>query len=141
MLIAALVGAVAVFIAAGVFVVYVFFGSSDEDDIKAATQKMVDALNNADGTALQASLCNQAKGGAGGSGFLKEFAGSLASAAVSADLAENGSYSVSVTDIHVNGDHATASVTTTRSKAPGQKVTETTPFVKEDGAWKPCPSS
>ena len=45
-----------------------------------------------------------------------------------------------VTDVVVNGDHATAKVTYEFDKAQGTKVDTETTFVREDGAWKVCSS-
>lgn len=67
-------------------------------------------------------------------------------------LAEDGTVSASVTNIHVNegrtsrrhkrlaGDSATADVTLSFSKAPGKSKTVKFQFVKEDGSWKECSS-
>jgi hypothetical protein len=53
-------------------------------------------------------------------------------------LAQAGTVSASVTNIHVTGDSATADATITFAKAPGQSKTLHMQFVKEDGSWKEC---
>jgi len=43
-----------------------------------------------------------------------------------------------VTDIKIDGDHATATVTYHFDKAPGEKTPVPMTFAREDGAWKVC---
>jgi hypothetical protein len=43
-----------------------------------------------------------------------------------------------VTDVVVNGDHATARVTYQFDRTPDTKTDVETTFVREDGAWKVC---
>ena len=43
-----------------------------------------------------------------------------------------------VTDVAIEGDHATAKVTYHFDKAPDAKTGVATTFVREDGAWKVC---
>ncbi|TRW77824.1 lumazine-binding protein [Mycolicibacterium sp. 018/SC-01/001] len=43
-----------------------------------------------------------------------------------------------VTDVRVDGDRATASVTYHFANAPDAKQTSDIPFAREDGAWKVC---
>jgi hypothetical protein len=43
-----------------------------------------------------------------------------------------------VSDIHISGDHATATVIISWSKAPQDDITKTVEFVQENGAWKVC---
>ncbi|MDT5093948.1 MAG: serine/threonine kinase PknH [Mycobacterium sp.] len=114
--------------------------SGDEAGIKAVTQKVVDAYNNADGAAFQSLLCKQAMAAPDPSGFLKAFAGGITSSALQADVLENGTLSISVTAIHVNGERATASLTFSRSKSPSQTQTDTESYLKENGNWTICPT-
>ncbi len=51
---------------------------------------------------------------------------------------QTGTASASVANIHVNGDKATADVTMTFEKAPGQNKAMSMQFVNEDGRWKEC---
>jgi hypothetical protein len=43
-----------------------------------------------------------------------------------------------VSDIHIAGDHATATVSISWSNAPQVGVTKTVEFVQENGGWKVC---
>lgn len=124
----AVVAAVVVLAVAGVLG-YEFFlsGNSDEDQIRALVQNVTTAQNNADGPGLLKLDCaySQARNPA-------------TSQMLRNDLNDQGSVATSVADVRVSGDHATASVTTTRSKYPDEHATETWSFVKEKGSWKWC---
>lgn len=48
---------------------------------------------------------------------------------------------MSVTNIGVTGERATAVVATTRSTSPSEATEETDPFVNENGAWKAGPTA
>lgn len=139
MLIAALAGVIVLVAAAAGF--YVFFYNTDEHQIRAVTKEFVTDYNNGDGTGLAKLLCSQALGAPPGtSGFLIGVAGSAMNSQLQNELNDKGTASLSLSDIHVTGDRATATVTTTYSKTPSDKQTETDPYVKENGAWKLCPA-
>lgn len=56
-------------------------------------------------------------------------------------VAKNGErYLDDVTDIHVDGDRGSATVTYHFGKSPEQKTPIGLNFAREDGAWKVCPS-
>jgi hypothetical protein len=140
LLIGALAGVVVLVVAAAVGF-YVFIYNSDEHQINAVTQDFVKTYNNGDGDGMAKLLCSQALGTPKGtSGFLLGVAGVAMSSELQKQLDELGAISMSVSDIHVTGDRATASVTTAYSKAPADKQTETDPYVKENGSWKVCPA-
>lgn len=46
-----------------------------------------------------------------------------------------------VSDVHIDGDHATATVTTHFDKTPDQKPKAQVALLREDGAWKVCAPS
>ncbi len=125
------VAAVLVFLtAAGVLAYkFVFKGSSDEDQIRKLVQTATTDENNADGPALTALVCSTARGRTATSEEIRD------------GLNEDGTYATSVTDIHVTGDRATATIITTRSKSPNDKSREPATFVKENGSWKLCPTA
>jgi hypothetical protein len=52
--------------------------------------------------------------------------------------AQTGTVSASVANIQINGDKATADVSMTFEKAPGQSKVTPMQFVNEDGRWKEC---
>jgi hypothetical protein len=54
-------------------------------------------------------------------------------------VAKNGErYVDDVTDVAIDGDRATATVTYHFDKAPDTRTSVETTFVREDGAWKVC---
>jgi hypothetical protein len=108
---------------------YKFFlaGKSDEDQIRALVQNVTAAQNNADGPGLLKLDCAYAQA-----------RNPATSQMLRNDLNDQGAVATSVADVRVSGDHATAAVTTTRSKYPNEKATETWSFVKENGSWKWC---
>ncbi len=124
------VAAVIVFLAvAGVLAYkFVFKGSSDEDQIRKLVQSATTDENSANGPGLTALVCSTARGTTASSEELRD------------SVNEDGTYATSVTDLHVTGDRATATIVTTRSKSPNDKTTEPAQFVKENGSWKLCPS-
>ena len=127
LIIGVIVGVIAL-VVGGIFgIKYFTKAKSPEDQIKSVVQREFDNFNASKFShdpALQckanaASDDNQAKDGP-------------------ATLAQTGHISVvSVTNIHVTGDTATADVTIKAEKT-GQTQTKTAQFVKEDGSWKEC---
>ncbi len=107
---------------------FVFKGSSDEDQIRKLVQTATTDENNADAPALKALVCNKARDRITTSEEMRE------------GLNEDGTYATTVTDLHVTGDQATATIVTTRSKTPNDKTSEAASFVKENGSWKLCPT-
>jgi hypothetical protein len=133
----AVVGVVAVLAVAGVLVYkFVLTGGSNspEGQIRALVKTFSTDFNNADGAALATIMCGQPKQ----YGFLKDLTGSITSESLSEMISEQGTVTLSVSNIKVTGDHATATVTSTWSKAPKESTPETDSFVKENGTWKVC---
>jgi hypothetical protein len=115
--------------------VFAFKGSnaaefSPEDQIRALMKSVDNYLNNADAAGLASLLCDAQKNSPGrhvhtGDQLRRQ-----------QDVV--GLETSSVTDINVAGDHATARVSVSWSKAPQDVVTETVEFVRENGGWKVC---
>jgi hypothetical protein len=139
-LIGALTGAVVLVAAAAGF--YYFVYNSDEHQINAVTQQFTDMYNSGDGTGMLKLFCSQGLGAspsAPGSALVLAFAGPEMSSHLQDQLNQTGPITVSVNDIHITGNQATAKLTTTASKT-NQQATETEAYVKEGGNWKVCPS-
>ena len=106
--------------------------SSPEDQIRAIVQKKADEFNAPNYSYDPQLVCK-----ANVAQDEKEFkeARKLASKA--------GTISISVANIHVTGDQATADTTFKFQKVPDATKTESSKFIKEDGKWKSCdpPSS
>ncbi len=134
--IAAVIAAAVVLAVAGV-VGYKFFlaGDSDEAQIRALVAKFTTEFNNADGAGVGSLMCSETTKAPAGVGA---FAAAYTSEQLRAYLDEYGTVSSSVAEIHVTGNRATAQVTTTASKSPGNPSTDTDSFVKENGSWKLC---
>ena len=100
---------------------------SPEDQIRSVVQREVDEINKSnfswDGAlqckANEASTQEQAKDGP-------------------KLIAETGTWTASVANVHVTGDSATADVTIKFQKLPDKRVTKTFQFIKEGGSWKEC---
>lgn len=105
--------------------------SSPEDQIRAVVQAEVAYANKSD-FSWHADLECQANQ-----------AGDQANAQDLSQLrSESGTWSASVSNIHVTGDTATADVTVTFQNMPDKPQTQHAKFVKQDGKWKECtPSS
>lgn len=125
-LIAALV-AIAALAVGGVLVYKFVLGKSDEDQIKDLVQNVTTHQNNADGPGLLPLLCTKSRG-----------QNPATSQMLRSEIDDQGTAATSVADIRVTGDHATATVTTTRSKYPDDHEPETWSFAKENGAWTWC---
>jgi hypothetical protein len=101
--------------------------SSPEDQIRAVMQSEVDYANKSDFSWRPELECK---------------AIAAAQQAHADDLralrAQSGTWSVSVANIHVTGDSATADVTFTFEKLPDKPQSNTDQFVKEDSKWKEC---
>lgn len=134
--IAAVIAAAVVLAVAGV-VGYKFFlaGGSDEDQIRALVAKFTSDFNNADGAGIGSLMCSEVTKAPAGTGA---FAAAYTGEQLRAYLDEYGTVSTSVANIHVTGNRATAEVTTTASKSPGNPSTDTDSFAKENGNWKLC---
>lgn len=125
-LIAAVVAIAA--LAVGGVVVYKFvLGKSDEAQIKDLVQNVTTHQNNADGPGLLPLLCTKSRG-----------QNPATTQMLRAEIDDQGTAATAVADIRITGDHATATVTTTRSKYPDDHEPETWAFVKENGAWTWC---
>ncbi|WP_131806116.1 hypothetical protein [Mycobacterium alsense] len=98
-----------------------------ENQIKTLVQNVTNAQNNADGQGLLQLDCERARG-----------QNPVTSQMLRNDIDEEGTVATTVTNVHVTGDRATATVTTTRSKSPDDHMPETWSFVKEKGSWKWC---
>ncbi len=107
--------------------------SSPEDQIRALVQTMTDDYNNGDGAGMATLWCSQSME----KKAYNALGAAFANAHIREELAENGTATTSVTDIHVTGDQATAAITTTKSKR-NKASTENMPFAKENGSWKFC---
>jgi len=56
----------------------------------------------------------------------------------SSQLSARNRFNATVTDVKIEGDSATATVTYHFDKAPDDKTPVPMTFVREDGAWKVC---
>lgn len=118
----------------GGFFVYKSFSkpSSPEDQIRAIAQKKADEFNAPNYSYDPQLVCK-----ANVAQDEKEFkqARKLTS--------QTGTISISVANIHVTGNEATADTTFKFQKLPDATKTESAKFIKEDGKWKSCdpPSS
>jgi hypothetical protein len=124
--IAAVVVALAV---AGVLVYKFVYPGTPEHQIKAATQSFADDINNADPGGLTGLVCAHQN-----ITFTPDSADKLRE-----QRDEKGTVSVSVTDIHVTGDTATATWTTSWTQSTADNGSKTMPYVEENGDWKLCP--
>jgi hypothetical protein len=128
--------AAAVVAVAGVLLwVFAFKGdnapqSSPEDQIMALMKSVDDHLNNADAAGLASLLCDAQKNSPGRHVHTDD------QLRKQRDVV--GLETSTVTDIHITGDHATASVSISWSKAPQNDLTETVNFVRENGGWRVC---
>jgi len=100
--------------------------SSPEDQIKAVVQREADNFNNSKFSFNPELTC---KAQASDDQHIKD-ARTL--------RAQGGTISISVANIHVTGDHATADITMKLAKLSGEPITPAAQFVKEDGRWKDC---
>jgi hypothetical protein len=130
------VTAAAVVAVAGVLIwVFAFKGSnasgtSPEDQIRVLMKTTDNYLNNADAAGLASLLCDAQKNSPGRHVHTDD------QLRKQRDVV--GLETSSVTDINVAGDHATATVSVSWSKAPQSDLTETVKFVRENGGWKVC---
>ena len=128
--------AAAVVAVAGVLIwVFGFKGSnapesSPEDQIRALMKRVDDYLNNADAAGLASLLCDAQKNSPGRHVHTDDQLRKQRDAV--------GLETSTVADIHITGDHATASVSISWSKAPQNDLTETVNFVRENGGWRVC---
>ena len=126
--------AAAVVAGAGVLIlVFAFKGSnasesSPEDQIRALMKNVDNYLNNADAAGLASLLCDVQKNVPGRHGHTDD------QLRKQRDVV--GLETSTVSDIHISGDHATATVSISWSKAPQDDITKTVEFVQENGAWK-----
>ncbi|HME77276.1 MAG TPA: hypothetical protein VKI00_16985 [Mycobacterium sp.] len=104
--------------------------SSPEDQIRALMKSVDNYLNNADAAGLASLLCDAQQNSPG------RHVHTDAQLRKQRDVV--GLETSSVTDINVAGDHATAGVSVSWSKAPQDDLTETVNFVRENGGWKVC---
>ena len=131
-----MIGAIVAVIVLGVggFFGYKYFNkpSSPEDQIRAIVQKKADEFNATNYSYDPQLVCK-----ANVAEDEKEFkqARKLTS--------KTGTVSISVANIQVTGDSATADATFKFQKLPDATKTESSKFIKEDGKWKSCdpPSS
>jgi hypothetical protein len=101
--------------------------SSPEDQIRAVMQAEIDYANKSDFSWHSGLECRaNAAGDQAHVDDLREF------------RAQSGTWSVSVANIHVTGNSATADVTVNFEKFPGKSQTQASQFVTEDGKWKEC---
>ena len=102
--------------------------SSPQDQIRALMKTTDDYLNKDDAAGLASLLCDAQKSTVGQhtDDQLRKQRDAL------------GLETSSVTDIDVAGDHATAKVSISWSKAPQDDLTEAVNFVRENGGWKVC---
>ena len=121
---------------AGVLIwVFAFRGSnasesSAEDQIRALMKSVDNYLNNADAAGLASLLCDVQKNVPGRHGHTDD------QLRKQRDVV--GLETSTVSDVHLAGDHATARVSISWSKAPQDDVTKTVEFVQENGGWKVC---
>jgi hypothetical protein len=129
--VAAVIGVVAVLtVAGGLAYKFLLTGNSDEDQIKALVQNVTAHENNADGPGLLPLLCTYDRGhNPSTSQILRK------------EVDQYGTATTSVTDIHITGDQATATVTTIRSNMPGETYPHNRSFAKENGSWQYCGDS
>ncbi|ORV50925.1 hypothetical protein AWC05_28365 [Mycobacterium florentinum] len=138
-MIVAAIAVVAVLAVAGVFgYKYFIAGKSDEEQITALVATFATDFNNADGAGIDSLICG---GKTKLSGVGGAFAAAYTSDGLRGILDENGAVSMSVANIRVNGNHATAQVTSTWSKSPTSPSTESSSFAKENGNWTICDAS
>lgn len=120
-----------VVLAAGAFFAYQHFGkshpSSPEDQIKSVVQREADAWNKSNFSYSPELQC-KAMASTDQDHNNKELRKVRAQA---------GTITISVTNIHVTGDQATADATIKFAKAQ-ESSTIPLQFVKEDGNWKDC---
>jgi len=115
--------------------VFAFKGSnaaelSPEDQIRTLMKTVDDYLNSADAAGLASLLCDAQKNSPGRHVHTDD------QLRKQRDVV--GLETSSVADIHITGDHATARVGVSWSKAPQDDLTETVEFVRENGGWKVC---
>jgi hypothetical protein len=125
--------AAAVIAVAGVLIwVFAFKGSngSPEDQIRALMKSVDDDLNNDDAAGLASLLCDAQKNSPGRRVHTDD------QLRKQRDVV--GLETSTVADIHVTGDHATARVSISFSKAPQDDLTETVNFVRENRGWRVC---
>jgi hypothetical protein len=104
--------------------------SSPEDQIRSLMKSVDDYLNNADAAGLASLLCDAQKNSPGRHVHTDD------QLRKQRDVV--GLETSTVTDIHITGDRATASVSISWSKAPQNDLTETVNFVRENGGWRVC---
>ena len=103
---------------------------SPEDQIRALMKSVDYDLNNTDAAGLASLLCDAQKNSPDRHVHTDD------QLRKQRDVV--GLETSSVADIHVAGDHATARVGVSWSKAPQDDLTETVEFVRENGGWKVC---
>jgi hypothetical protein len=131
----AVLAAVVVAVAGVLMWVFAFRGtttseSSPEDQIRALMKSVDTYLNNADAAGLASLLCDAQKNAPGRHVHTDD------QLRKQRDVV--GLETSTVSDIHISGDHATATVSISWSKAPQDDITKTVEFVQENGAWKVC---
>jgi hypothetical protein len=128
--------AAAVIAVAGVLTwVFAFKGSnapesSPENQIWALMKSVDGYLNNADAAGLASLLCDAQKNSPGRHAHTDD------QLRKQRDVV--GLETSTVADIRITGDHATARVSISFSKAPLDDLTETVNFVRENGGWRVC---
>jgi uncharacterized protein DUF2510 len=136
-LIIAAVAAIAVLAVGGVLVYKFVWPGTDtpEGQIKALVKAFTTDYNNADAAGIAGLVCGQSKNAGPSTALL----GSLGSAELRELISDKGTITnAAVSNIHVNGDRATATITVTMSKSPNESTPETDAFAKENGRWKMC---
>jgi hypothetical protein len=133
--IVAVLAAVVVAVTGALIWLFAFTGSnasesSPEDQIRALMKSVDNYLNAADATGLASLLCNAQRNAAGRHVHTDD------QLRKQRDVV--GLETSTVSDIHLAGDHATARVSISWSKAPQDDVTKTVEFVQENGGWKVC---
>jgi hypothetical protein len=104
--------------------------SSPEVQIKALMRSVDNYLNNADAAGLASLLCDAQKNSPGRHVHTDD------QLRKQRDVV--GLETSSVADIHIAGDHATARVSVSWSKAPQDDLTQSVKFVRENSGWKVC---
>jgi hypothetical protein len=104
--------------------------SSPEDQIRALMRSVDNYLNNADAAGLASLLCDAQKNSPGRHVHTDD------QLRKQRDVV--GLETSSVADIHIAGDHATARVSVSWSKAPQSDLTQIVKFVRENSGWKVC---
>ena len=104
--------------------------SSPEDQIRALMKSVDNDLNTADAAGLASLLCDAQKNSPGRHVHTDDQLRKQRDAV--------GLETSTVTDIHIAGDNATATVSISWSKAPQDELAETVKYSLEAGGWKVC---